>query len=128
MSQSSADRSPTTNLPEAGFKLSPQQQRLWQLCHSSSAYRICGAIEIEGDLDSVRLENAVRQVVEGHEILRTRFVRQPGSRLPLQTPTGSVVWNEAHNIASLLSEEQNPEFDRLWAAFIERRTEAQESA
>src|SRR5437764_1904087 len=71
--------------PVEGFRLSPQQKRLWLLhADRSPAYRAQGVIEIEGTLDRAALGAALRQVVERHEILRTTFQRLPGTTLPVQ--------------------------------------------
>src|SRR5262249_7698255 len=61
------------------------------------------------------------------EILRTRFVRQPGSRLPIQAPAGGVVWDEKIDLSSLPSEEQTTRFDQLCAVQAERYADWEES-
>src|SRR5207247_5327448 len=71
--------------PVEGFRLSPQQKRLWLLqADQSPAYRAQGMIEIEGALDLPALSAALQQVVEQHEILRTTFQRLAGTTLPVQ--------------------------------------------
>jgi amino acid adenylation domain-containing protein len=68
-----------------GFRLSPQQKRLWFLQRQAqAAYRAQSVIMIEGRLDVELLKRAVRQIVDRHEILRTTFQRQPGIRTPVQ--------------------------------------------
>src|SRR5215216_4047849 len=69
-----------------GFRLSSQQQRLWQLSKQDGAARYCArcAIMLEGELDLQNLQAAVRDVVARHEILRTRLEVFPGMKLPLQ--------------------------------------------
>ena len=69
-----------------GYRLSPQQQRLWKLqqIDESRAYRVQCSVIIEGALDVESLRLAVGRVVERHEILRTRFQHLPGSCAPLQ--------------------------------------------
>src|SRR5215213_6493113 len=68
-----------------GYRLSPQQKRLWYLQHtlrdafwSRCAVRIAGRVDLEG------LKNAVYRVVEEHEILRTTFTVLPGMTVPVQ--------------------------------------------
>ena len=70
----------------AGFRLSPQQQRVWQLqVHDdSAAYCAQAAIAISGNLDLTILKTAVQQVMERHEILRTTFHCLPEMTFPLQ--------------------------------------------
>lgn len=72
------------NLTLEGFRLSPQQKHLWSLQPSHSAYRAQCAINLEGKLDVEILQQAIKQIVNRHEILRTRFIRQPGMIIPIQ--------------------------------------------
>jgi amino acid adenylation domain-containing protein len=69
-----------------GFRLSPQQARLWLLQQDAQYppyYSEC-AVLIKGPLDARLLEVALNQVVRRHEILRTTFRRLPAMALPLQ--------------------------------------------
>src|SRR5215813_13005634 len=69
-----------------GYRLSPQQKRLWALQQSdwSQAYRVRGIVRIEGRLDTETFADSVRRVVASHEILRTKFHLLPGATLPVQ--------------------------------------------
>jgi len=69
-----------------GFRLSPQQRRVWSLLQldGGAPYHVCGVIAIDGELDIGRLDAALRQLVERHEILRTRIRRLPGADAPVQ--------------------------------------------
>ena len=69
-----------------GFRLSPQQRRLWSLIQqdSGTAYRSQCLVVIDGDLTVETLRQAVRQVVSGREILRTTFQSLPGMTFPVQ--------------------------------------------
>ncbi|HEX6290123.1 MAG TPA: amino acid adenylation domain-containing protein [Herpetosiphonaceae bacterium] len=68
-----------------GFRLSPQQKRLWQLqADGSAAYRAQGMVVIEGPLQPATLAEAIRQVADRHEILRTTFHLLPSTALPVQ--------------------------------------------
>ncbi|HEX7317733.1 MAG TPA: amino acid adenylation domain-containing protein [Pyrinomonadaceae bacterium] len=69
-----------------GYRLSPQQRRLWELEHAAGggAYRALRAVSVEGPLDPLTLKAALRTVVERHEILRTGFHLTPELRTPLQ--------------------------------------------
>ncbi len=70
-----------------GYRLSPQQQRLWL-----SATRPAAQLTLlcRGELDAEALRRALQRLVERHEILRTSFPQLPGMDLPLQViaPTG----------------------------------------
>jgi len=79
-----------------GYRLSPQQRRSWQLQQESHAGCALCAVLIEGRLNHEALQEALRVVVDRHEILRTTFLRQPGRRFPLQViaASGSLSWHE----------------------------------
>ncbi|CUS36977.1 putative Multi-domain non-ribosomal peptide synthetase [Candidatus Nitrospira nitrosa] len=67
-----------------GFRLSPQQKRLWVLQQTFGAVWTQGTLSIQGILDRVRLERAVHAAVDKHEAFRTLFCREPGVKVPLQ--------------------------------------------
>ena len=67
-----------------GFRLSPQQGRLWRLQRDGHAYRAQLALLLEGELSREALASALRGLVERHEILRTTFQRRPGMKVPVQ--------------------------------------------
>jgi non-ribosomal peptide synthetase component F len=67
-----------------GFRLSPQQNRVWQLQQGSQAYVTQCAILIEGDVESEALEEALRKIMRKHEILRTTLDWLPGLNTPIQ--------------------------------------------
>ncbi len=70
-----------------GFRLSPQQSRLWSLQTADRGlpYHAQCAILIEGPLDPRLLKAAVRSVFDRHEILRTSIRYEAGVALPVQT-------------------------------------------
>jgi hypothetical protein len=70
----------------SGYRLSPQQKRLWLLDQgsSSTSYRARCAILLQGNLKADLLREALHDVVKRHEILRTTFDFLPGMDLPLQ--------------------------------------------
>ena len=71
--------------PIEGFRLAPQQKRIWQLqADGSAAYCAQAVIQIDGPLDQAALVAALGQVTARHEILRTTFQRPPGLALPVQ--------------------------------------------
>ena len=69
-----------------GFKLSPQQKRLWLLQQSESTfpYRVKCAVTVTGNLNLEILKIALESIVERYEILRTNFNCLPGMTVPLQ--------------------------------------------
>jgi amino acid adenylation domain-containing protein/non-ribosomal peptide synthase protein (TIGR01720 family) len=66
-----------------GFRLSPQQKRLWLLQQESSAYIVQTAILLEGNLNKEALKAALQQVISRHEILRSSFCKVVGLKLPI---------------------------------------------
>ena len=67
-----------------GFRLSPQQKRIWRLQQDSQAYNAQCAILIEGDLKPKALEAALNKMMRKHEILRTVLDWFPGLETPIQ--------------------------------------------
>jgi hypothetical protein len=62
---------------EDNLPLSFSQQRLWfiqQLDPESSAYNVPSALRLQGNLNIVALQQTLTQLVERHEILRSRFI------------------------------------------------------
>ncbi len=77
-----------------GYRLSPQQEYLWRLCQQyPDAYRTQCALRFEGELHKSFLKEALQQVVEQHEILRTGFRSMPGMTLPLQVILEQGTWS-----------------------------------
>jgi len=68
----------------AGFRLSPQQQRLWLWQQESVVFQARCMFEIEGPLDLNIFREGLRMVIERHEILHTFFHYQTDLNLPLQ--------------------------------------------
>ena len=62
--------------PVARFPATPPQRRFWfidELNPGDPAYNMHFAVELEGELDADRLQDALNAVVERHEVLRSRF-------------------------------------------------------
>ena len=79
-----------------GFRLSPQQKRLWLLQQESSIYVAQTAILLEGDLNKEALKAALQQVVCRHQILRTSFRKVSGMKMPIMVVEDSCIfsWQE----------------------------------
>ncbi|HKX28612.1 MAG TPA: condensation domain-containing protein, partial [Blastocatellia bacterium] len=67
-----------------GFRLSPQQKRVWQLQHDSRAFSAQSAMLIEGEIETQILERALTKMMQRHEILRTTLDWFPGLATPVQ--------------------------------------------
>src|SRR5689334_2924294 len=89
-----------------GFQLSPQQEYLWPLQHERS-WAQC-AIMITGVLDRETLRNAVQQLGERHEILRTTFHRPHGLGTPFQVINEECapLWRESDSVTQTEQLEQ----------------------
>jgi amino acid adenylation domain-containing protein/non-ribosomal peptide synthase protein (TIGR01720 family) len=108
----------------AGFRLSPQQRRLWLAGQTGPAYRTQCALLIEGPLSRESLREKVRLVVSRHESLRTTFKSTATLRIPLQSfdCVADTSWRfleagevkpgrEVELIDQVLQEERNFQFD-----------------
>ncbi|RUT04340.1 non-ribosomal peptide synthetase [Dulcicalothrix desertica PCC 7102] len=67
-----------------GFRLSPQQQRLWSSQQNGYIYCSQLAILITGNLSEKLLKSALQKVINRHEIFRTTFHHRPGVKIPIQ--------------------------------------------
>jgi len=67
-----------------GYRLSPQQRRLWLGQQQGSVSQAQCAILIEGDLCTDVLYETLQEIVNRHEILRTSFECLPGMDIPIQ--------------------------------------------
>jgi hypothetical protein len=70
---------------DEGYRLSPQQQRLWSLRTSGPGGYLaqCAAV-ISGPLDPAALHRALVAVADRNEILRTTFRAVPAMTFPVQ--------------------------------------------
>ena len=101
-----------------GFRLSPQQQRLWSLLKDGHApsYRVLGAILIEGRLDLKIFEAALQGVFSRHEIFGTAFICPPATNIPLQVITSHKPSLEIHDLDSWLPHDREAKLEALFQA------------
>jgi amino acid adenylation domain-containing protein len=98
-----------------GFRLSRQQERLWLLQRANAAYRSQCAILIEGTLNEASLKEALRKVIDRHEILRTAFHSRPGLELPLQIVVDSASPSWQHtDVSNCSTQEQEARIDEIF--------------
>ncbi|MEW5926734.1 MAG: amino acid adenylation domain-containing protein [Gemmatimonadota bacterium] len=78
--------STSTETSVQGFRLSPQQVRVWSLQQAAPELPLHAwcAVRLRGGLDGRALEAAITSVARHHEILRTTFRVLPGVGLPVQ--------------------------------------------
>ncbi len=87
-----------------GYRLSPQQRRLWGALGGESAERESAQVALSvAGADSGRLRRALEEVCRRHEALRTGFGRLAGMRHPLQVIGDEPVvrWREAGRVGDL---------------------------
>src|SRR5262245_50445556 len=81
-----------------GYRLAPQQRRLWSLSREvwDISYQTKCAVTIKGCIERSLLETAARKVLARHEILRTTFRCLPGMTIPLQViqEIDGISWRE----------------------------------
>ncbi len=96
--------SPQTSVPEVArlpdspwYPASDAQRRLW-LIHEvnggSTAYNVCHAWWIDGELNGALLRQALEQLAQRHEALRTRFDLKDGVVVQRIEPEGRIDWHE----------------------------------
>lgn len=82
---------------DEGFEVSPQQARLWPLLQARphNGRRCAVELTLPGDSDIARLRHSLLDVIERHEVLRTRLQRVGALSQPLQfiRPLPAVDWN-----------------------------------
>ena len=92
-----------------GYKLSPQQERVWSLQQTEEGgpYRASCSILIKGSLDRGALKAALERIVRRHEILRTEFHFSEETGFPLQVvhDDPSLIIDE-HDLTGLREDEQ----------------------
>ena len=75
---------------DKAIPLTYTQQRLWfldQLNPGIASYTIPNIMNLNGELNIEALQNAFRDMIDRHEILRTRFVSQDGEPFQVIDPT-----------------------------------------
>jgi amino acid adenylation domain-containing protein len=82
---------------EAALPLSFSQQRLWFLAQiegGSRAYHICMGARLRGPLDRAALRQALNQIVQRHEALRTRFIHNGDEPVQVISPASDFALRE----------------------------------
>ncbi|NEQ48312.1 MAG: amino acid adenylation domain-containing protein [Leptolyngbya sp. SIOISBB] len=97
------------------FPTSSAQQRLWfveQLEPGSPLYNIPAAVRLTGVLNVTALEQSFNEIVQRHEVLRTRFLEIDGQSMQVVLPDLTVPINPL-DWRSLSPTEQDAEMQRL---------------
>jgi len=118
-----------------GYRLSPQQRRLWQwMCHvGPSAFRCVLVLKLRGHIESERLRRAWQQAVRRHEAMRTSFRVVAGMELPMQVikeveggdgPWVQVEYDEVECGDAGCSDDWCASVEREWQTLRSERLEA----
>jgi len=116
-----------------GYRLSPQQRRLWQwMCLvGPKAFRGLLAVKLRGRIESERLRQAWQRTVRRHEVMRTSFRVVAGMDLPVQVidEEGDGTWVQAEYVEvecgqAGCSDERCAEAEREWKRLQVERLEA----
>lgn len=94
-----------------GFRLSPQQRRLWSLQQDSPVYHAQCALLLEGDLQTEIFRQSVQAVVNRHEILRTTFHLPRGMKVPFQVIRDSIPSWHRVDLTRLSAKEQEAKIE-----------------
>ena len=109
------------NMVIEGYRVSPQQRRLWSLQRSGqdTPYRSQCIVLMEGDLDVEALEAAIQDVIGRHEILRTAFVcpRETADPFQIIRDDGSVTVHRA-DLSGLQRSERQDEIQSLYEKIL----------
>ncbi|HEX5082875.1 MAG TPA: condensation domain-containing protein, partial [Blastocatellia bacterium] len=101
-----------------GFRLSPQQNRLWLFQQKNLSAFYCQVVTlIRGPLHEARLRQSIDYLVARHEILRSVFHRRAGLRLPFQVVTtgGAACAWRSDDLSGLSSAERQSRLEELLA-------------
>jgi amino acid adenylation domain-containing protein/non-ribosomal peptide synthase protein (TIGR01720 family) len=105
-----------------GYRLSPQQRRLWLLRQSDRCARC--AVRIDGELHVEVLEEAVRQVTSEQESLRTTFKLLTGMTIPVQVISDRPdVLFRRHDVRQLTAEQQDSRVKLIFDDIARRKIE-----
>ena len=117
------------NTPEnviQGYRLSPQQERLWLLERGTQPMRLSAQCRmvIEGPLNPKMLKVALQEIVRRQEILRTTFQIIPGMTVPVQViAEPDPFLHEEHDLMKRMPGEQESQIELLSQVLQELRTD-----
>ncbi len=102
---------------QAGFRLSPQQKRLWSYQSGNPAYRAQCSVLIAGQFNLERLHSAIQTVVNRHDILRTQFRRIPGMKTPIMVVDNQMGFHwQTLNLSAVSSEDAQAKIQAIFTA------------
>jgi amino acid adenylation domain-containing protein len=98
-----------------GYRLSPQQRRIWALQQNGSAYNAQCLIQVCGEVKPQLLREALQAVVNRQDILRTTYHYEPGMLLPIQVirESAALLWRDV-DLRGIGFEEQENAVEKLF--------------
>ncbi|AFY89165.1 non-ribosomal peptide synthetase [Chroococcidiopsis thermalis] len=105
-----------------GVRISPLQKHLWLLQHADkqTPFRAQVAVLIEGKLDRDNLNLALKNVVNKHEILRTKFKCLPGMKIPVQVINDSDInWEDEYDLTGWETQQQEAKVDEIFQDMLQ---------
>lgn len=100
---------------EQTVPLSFAQQRLWfldQLEGGSANYNMAAGVRLIGSLQVAALEQAIAEIVQRHEVLRTNFQTVDGTAIQVIAPTCTITL-PVLDLQALTTEEKSTQVQRL---------------
>lgn len=100
-----------------GVRISPLQKHLWLLQKEEKTNAFCTqcAILIEENLDVDRFKGVLKDVVNRHEILRTKFQCLPGMEIPVQVVSDvSIYWECEYDLSDWEPQQQEAKIDIIF--------------
>ncbi|MEA5505985.1 amino acid adenylation domain-containing protein [Halotia wernerae UHCC 0503] len=106
-----------------GVRISPLQKHLWLLQHTDTdkqtPFRAQGAVLIEGKLDIANLKEVLKNVVNKHEILRTKFQCLSGMEIPVQVINdGSICWEDDYDLSGWQLQRQEAKINVIFQEML----------
>ncbi|MBD0388288.1 MAG: AMP-binding protein, partial [Nostoc sp. C3-bin3] len=104
-----------------GVRISPLQKHLWLLQHTDkqTPFRAQVAVLIEGKLDIANLKEALKNVVNKHEILRTKFQCLPGMEIPVQVINdNSICWEDHYDLSGWQLQQQEAKINVIFQEML----------
>ena len=105
-----------------GFKLSPQQRRVWKLSQHDPGpvYRSRCSLIVDGELEPSILAEVLAGIVDRHELLRTRFQVLDDMEQPLQVilPDTNFIYNW-RDLSGLAEDDKQAQRERLLQSEVE---------
>jgi amino acid adenylation domain-containing protein/non-ribosomal peptide synthase protein (TIGR01720 family) len=108
-----------------GYRLSPQQRRLWLLRQFDRTAQC--AVRIDGELNVETLRQVISNVISQQEILRTTFKLLPGMTIPVQVISDDTHFAfTSHDLTQLSADEQELKIETLFAEIAARKIDLQQ--